>query len=163
MREILSSAIAASSSSPLPWPTVNNEKPKGFSLFLYYTEIRLYVGNRKQASTQTGTDKALLHFQNSLHTNRQVQRMQKVFALFRSQGLSKLLVDDQPLLIPSFLSPFISWTSYSLPIAHISYSHSFNEACTQTSSTRSSLFYESTSSSLLSLYVVYPSLFPPYL
>lgn len=33
VREILSSAITTSSSSPLPWPAVNNEKPKGFSLF----------------------------------------------------------------------------------------------------------------------------------
>lgn len=112
---------------------------------------------------QTGTDTALLYFQTLLHTNMQLQRQQKVLLCFVATGSTNFLVNDQPLPIPFFLYTFISWTSYSLPIAHIPYSHSFNEAYTQTSSTRSPLFYESTSSSLLSLYVVYPSLFPPYL
>lgn len=93
----------------------------------------------------------------------QVQRQQKVLLCFVATGLANLLVDDQPLPIPFFLSTFISWTSYSLPITHIPDSHSFNEAYTRTSSTSSPLFYESTSSSLLSLCVVYPSLFAPYL
>lgn len=112
---------------------------------------------------QTGTDTALLYFQTLLHTNMQVQRLQKVLLCFVATGSANFFVDDQPLPIPSFLSTFISWTSYSLPIDHIPYSHSFNEAYTQTSSTCSPLFYESISSSLLSLYVVSPSLFPPYL
>lgn len=91
-----------------------------------------------------------------------VQRRQKVLLSFVATGWANVLVDDQPLPIPSFLSTFISWTSSSFPVAHILYSDSFNGAYTQTSSTHSLLFYESTSSSLLSLYVVYPSLFPPY-
>lgn len=62
---------------------------------------------------------------------------------------------------PFFLLSSLEPPTHSLLLTFLT--HSFNEACTQTSSTRSSLFYESTSSSLLSLYVVYPSLFPPYL
>lgn len=108
---------------------------------------------------QTGTDTALLHFQTSLHTNMQVQKKQKVLLCFVATGSANFL----SAIAHAILSIFSSWTSYSLPTAHIPYSHSFNEAYTQASLTCSHLFYESTSSSLHSLYVVYPSLFPPYL
>ena len=92
----------------------------------------------------------------------QVLGQQKVLLCFVATDSANFIVDDELLPIPCYLSTFISWTSYSLPIAHIPYLHSFNEVYTQTSSTRSPFFYESTSSSLLSLYVVYPSLFSPY-
>lgn len=66
---------------------------------------------------------------------------------FLATGSTNFLVEDKPLPIPSFLSTYVSWTSYSLPIADITFFHSFNEAYTPTSSTHSPFFYESTSSS----------------
>lgn len=64
------------------------------------------------------------------HTIMQVQRQTKVRLCFAATGLTNFLVEDKPLPIPSLLSTYISWTSHSLPIAHITFSYSFNESYT---------------------------------
>lgn len=100
----------------------------------------------------------VLYFWTSLHTNIPVQRQRKVRHCFAATGSTNLLVEDEPLPIPSFLSTCISWTSYSVPIAYIPYSLSFNEASTPTS--HSSFFYESTSFSFTQSLCCLPSLIP---
>lgn len=162
MRIILPSAITTSSSSPLPWPTVNNNQPKGFRLFCTTLKSACSWGTANKLACRL-TQTQHCYTSRLCYTQTCRCRLQKVLLCFVATGSANFFVDDQLLPIPSFLSTFISWTSYSLPIDHIPYSHSFNEAYTQTSLTRSPLFYESISSSLLSLYVVSPSLFPPYL